>query len=140
MRPDVVGRRIGFMIDTPTRIAIVGSRNFPLLFMVRAYVWGLHFNRPETIVVSGGAAGVDTAAVEEAQRLKMTTEVYPADWKTYGRGAGFKRNADIIRNADEVVAFWDEISKGTKHTIDLAKAAGKPVTVFTPTLGTEREP
>ena len=48
----------------------------------------------------------------------------------YGRSAGFKRNALIVAESDEVVAFWDMKSKGTKSTIDLATKAGKPVRII----------
>lgn len=30
----------------------------------------------------------------------------------------------------EVIAFWDGKSKGTRHSINLAKAAKKPVHVY----------
>lgn len=52
------------------RVAIVGSRAHPALDLVRAYVRSLP---NETIVCSGGAEGVDKAAVQEAMRLSMCT-------------------------------------------------------------------
>lgn len=106
------------------KVAVVGSRDFPRLDEVRAYVASLP---ADTVIVSGGARGVDTAAVDEARRLGMRYIVLPADWKTWGKRAGFMRNADIVAAADEIVAFWDGVSRGTRHTIALAEAAGKPV-------------
>lgn len=106
------------------KVAIVGSRDYPNMRAVREYVASLP---RDTVIVSGGARGVDSVAVEEAKRLGMPTEVHPADWNTHGKAAGFIRNADIVAAADEVVAFWDGESRGTKHTIDLAKKAGKSV-------------
>jgi hypothetical protein len=32
-----------------------------------------------------------------------------------------KRNHHIVDAADQLIAFWDEKSKGTKYTIDLAR-------------------
>ena len=46
---------------------------------------------------------------------------FPADWDKYGKAAGYKRNEEMARNADALIAFWDGKSRGTKHMIDLAK-------------------
>lgn len=111
------------------RVAIVGSRDFPRLDLVRQFVWELERT---TVVVSGGAAGVDSVAVEEAKRLGMPYEVYPADWNRYGRRAGIVRNQQIVDASIEVVAFWDGKSRGTKSTMDMARAAGKKLSVVMP--------
>jgi hypothetical protein len=47
-----------------------------------------------------------------------------ADWDTYGKSAGYRRNADMAKYSDAVVCFWDGVSKGTKHMIDLARQYG----------------
>jgi hypothetical protein len=109
------------------RIAIVGSRSFTRLEEVRQFV---REQERTTVIISGGARGVDSIAVDEAKRLHMPYEVYPADWNRYGRSAGFRRNQTIVDAAEEVVAFWDGESRGTKHTIACAKAAGKPVRII----------
>ena len=41
-----------------------------------------------------------------------------------------KRNAQIIAEADQVVAFWDGKSPGTRNTIDRAKRANKPLEII----------
>lgn len=109
------------------RLAIVGSRDYPNLEAVRRYVREQH---PTTVIISGGARGVDRTAVEEAKRLGMLYEVYPADWDRYGKRAGYLRNETIVSKASEVTAFWDGHSRGTQHTIRLARAAGLPVQVI----------
>lgn len=112
------------------KLAIVGSRDYPDEMQVRQYVANLP---AETIVLSGGARGVDTWAVDEAlKRWDLTAEVYPAEWQRYGKSAGYRRNADLVNAADQVVAFWDGRSSGTKHTIKLAQAAGKLRAVYQP--------
>lgn len=60
----------------------------------------------------------------------MPYEEHLPDWNRYGRSAGARRNAEIVKQADEVVAFWDGKSRGTQITIAMARAAGKPVTVY----------
>lgn len=109
------------------KIAIVGSRDYPRLEEVRQFV---REQERTTVIVSGGARGVDTAAVDEARRLRMSYEIYPPDWNRYGRRAGLVRNEEIICAADEVVAFWDGKSSGTAHAMQLARDANKPLTVF----------
>ena len=36
----------------------------------------------------------------------------------------------MVEVSDAVIAIWNGQSKGTKHSIDLAKKAGKPVFVY----------
>lgn len=109
------------------KIAVVGSRDFARLDEVRQFV---REQERTTVIVSGGAPGVDRTAVDEARKLRMPYEVYLADWNRYGRSAGYRRNQTIVEAADEVVAFWNGTSRGTKHTIDLAQAANKPVRII----------
>lgn len=107
-------------------IAIVGSQEYPDLVAVRAYVRRLPAG---TVVVSGGAPGVDRTAADEAKRCGLRVIIIPADWNRHGKKAGMIRNAAIVRRAESVVAFWDGKSPGTANTIRRAKGAGKPVTV-----------
>jgi uncharacterized phage-like protein YoqJ len=106
------------------RIGIVGSRPkfkgqlAQLEGFVRHYVSGL----PEgTVVISGGAPGVDSWAEEAAIERGLDVEVYEPQWRrpdgTTDRGAGFKRNQVIVDKSDAVIAFWDGKSRGTADTI-----------------------
>ncbi len=108
-------------------VAIIGSRAYSNLEYVRLYVRGLS---KDTTVVSGGARGVDKVAESEARKCGLNVISIPAEWDKYGKSAGFRRNHDIIAQADRVVAFWDGTSKGAKHFIDIAQKQGKPVIIF----------
>lgn len=103
------------------RIAIVGSRKFADEALVRHTV---HSLPRDWTVVSGGAYGPDTWAVEEAESLGMGYVEYLADW-SYGKGAGFARNTTIVENSDLVVAFWDGSSRGCIDTIQKAAQTNK---------------
>ena len=96
-------------------------------------------------VIHGDARGADKMSAWTARNklgIPATNVVAcPADWEKYGRGAGFKRNAEMLamlkREVDAengeggtVVAFWDGQSKGTKHTIDCAKEMALPLKVY----------
>ena len=109
------------------KIAVVGSRDFTRLDAVRQFVWE---QERTTVIVSGGARGVDSAAVEHAKHLGMPYEVHLPDWHRHGRRAGAVRNQAIVDAAHEVVAFWDGKSAGTKITMDIARAAGKRLRIF----------
>lgn len=121
------------------RIAIVGSRPFPdpqfntrICLQVYAYVSNLP---KDTVIVSGGAGGVDSYAAKAAKYYGLPEPiVHLPKWKnrdgSFNKAAGFERNALIVRDADEVVAFWDGKSKGTANTIRVAQHADKPVSIF----------
>jgi len=125
------------------KVAIVGSRPpaltaparewerfSALLERVREYVRSLPAG---TIVVSGGASGVDQCAEAEAKACGLNVEIHYPQWRGpngFNRGAGFARNRAIVHAADAVTAFWDEVSRGTRHTIDVTLEMGKPLIVY----------
>ena len=81
-------------------------------------------------IVSGTARGVDQLGEEYAKRNDLAVKKFPADWDRFGKSAGYKRNKQMAEYANALVAFWDGRSRGTKHMIDLAKAAGLSVSVI----------
>jgi glycosyltransferase involved in cell wall biosynthesis len=109
------------------RIAIVGSRDYPRLADVAAYVNRLPMN---AVIVSGGAKGVDSAAENAAKARRMKVVVYLPDWDTHGKAAGFIRNREIVNACDRLVAFSHNESRGTANSVKLAMDAGKPVIVY----------
>jgi hypothetical protein len=109
------------------KIAIVGSRDYHDPSAVQACVSSLP---PDTIVVSGGARGVDSWAERAARARGLAVEIHPANWDAYGKRAGFVRNYEIIKSADRVVAFWDGRSKGTAHSIRVARELGKELEII----------
>lgn len=117
------------------RVAVVGSRDFPDLATVKDFV---NLLPNGSVIVSGGARGVDTAAYEAALERGLGTKIYYADWEKHGKSAGFIRNQDIVKDADLVVLFWDEQSKGTEHTLALVKKWDKAYMLFVP--GEKEEP
>jgi hypothetical protein len=110
-------------------VAIVGSRDFSDLELVRKYVANLAYHDDRAIIVTGGARGVDTAAQATALEYSLTVQVIKPDWERYGKAAGPIRNEQIVKVSDEVVAFWDGKSRGTKSTIELTRKARKPLAI-----------
>lgn len=108
------------------RVAIIGSREYQQLKRVVEYVNSLPKG---TVVISGHAKGVDQVAEKAARACGLEVVSIPAEWGKYGKSAGFRRNVEIVDRADVVVAFWDGESKGTEHTISVAKKRGVRVIV-----------
>lgn len=81
----------------------------------------------DVIIVCGKARGADTLGERYAIEHGHTVQCFPADWKRYGKAAGFIRNAEMAKNADALVAFWNGKSSGTKHMIETAKSLGLTV-------------
>jgi hypothetical protein len=133
------------------KVGIVGSRVYPheKHSDIARYVASL----PEgTILVSGGAKGVDQLA-ESCHKGRVWSFRPKADpdkdsygvelWDFGGKNpsvvffdsflADYKdaclyRDMLIAHECDELVAFWNGYSKGTVHTANFAKGIGKVVT------------
>ena len=105
------------------RVIIAGSRTFsdyPLLEKKLNFLFSRK-KKEEITIISGTANGADRLGERYANENNISVERYPADWNKYGRSAGYKRNLQMANNADALVAFWDGVSKGTNHMIDIAK-------------------
>ena len=114
-------------------MGVVGSRDFEdaelMDFVLGEY---LIETNGDLIIVSGGCRGADQEASIWAQQQHplIPREIYWPDWEKHGKAAGFILNAEIVKASDEILAFWDGKSKGTQHTISLAKKANKTVTII----------
>lgn len=106
------------------RTAIIGSRGINNIDLSN------YIKEIPSLVVSGGARGVDRLAETWAKNKGIKVQVFKPEYARYGKGAPLRRNATIVDNSDVVYAFWDGISKGTQNTIDYARKVGKRVIVF----------
>ena len=107
------------------KVAVVGSRN------LRIDDLGKYLPDGVTEIVSGGARGVDTSAREYALTHNIKLTEFLPEYERYGRSAPLKRNLQIIRCADMVLAFWDGKSHGTRFVIENCKNENVPIKVFT---------
>lgn len=109
-------------------VAIVGSRGFKNYEYLEKSI-SIYF-KSISKVISGGAKGADSLAKRFAQEKNIEYIEYPADWDQHGKAAGFIRNLEIVNNCDVLVAYWDSVSNGTKHSINIARKTDKPVLIF----------
>lgn len=130
----------------PETVGIVGSRSFAdhpkgdmvLYKMVKRFMKQLN---PKTIIVSGGARGIDSYAEDVAKNtFKMKTMIYSPQPKSDSRRdvvtAIHERNTQIVRHLDDargvLVAFNDEDRcDGTQSTVKKAVERYVPVIEFT---------
>ena len=107
------------------KVAIIGSRNL-IINDLQNYL-------PQNVteIVSGGAKGIDICAREYALANDIKLTEFLPEYEKYGKSAPLKRNLQIIEYADEVIAFWDGSSAGTKHVIDNCRKMNKKITVIT---------
>lgn len=109
------------------KVAIVGSRTFDdytLLYNTLKEITNIE------LIVSGGARGADSLAESWAKVNKTPVKIFLPNWDKFGKSAGFKRNVQIVENCDLLIAFWDGKSKGTEHSINLAKQMKKDIKII----------
>lgn len=106
------------------KIAVIGSRGLWIENL------GKYLPCDTDEIVSGGAAGVDSCAKAYALENNIKLTEFLPQYDKYKRGAPLRRNIEIIKYADEVIAFWDGKSHGTKYVIDNCRKMGKNVNVI----------
>lgn len=128
----VLARRIrpGELGGASLRILVCGSRTWKdgNAILVRLKCCG-----PPGTVITGGARGADQLAENIARQLGFDVETFPADWRGKGRRAGIIRNLAMLdTEPDVVIAFQENGSRGTQHTIDEARSRGVRLWIVQP--------
>ena len=114
------------------KVVIAGCRDYTNYDEAKLYIdFCLSNIRKENVIViiSGCAAGADAIGERYAKENGFEVEKHPADWKTYGRSAGPKRNRQMAQNCDLIICFWDGKSKGTMSLINYAQKHNKPIRI-----------
>lgn len=114
------------------RLIVAGSRRFASYQSVKMVLDKMLAQKKEThriIIVSGAAQGPDTLGRAYALENGYRIEMYEPEWDAVGRSAGYRRNEEMGRVSDALLAFWDLKSQGTKHMIEWMHKAGKPVRI-----------
>jgi len=113
------------------KLAIVGGRDYKdydnFKKITDAYIKKI--GMPPSVIISGGASGVDTMAEKYAKENKIETIILKPDWNKLGKAAGIIRNTDIINEATHVLALPTNKSVGTYDSIDKAKKLNKELEI-----------
>ena len=119
------------MDSMKTKLAIVGTRSPKLSYKEWEKLLLQEISPSDlTLIVSGGATGVDTYAKLFAGRHHIPLMEYLPDYAKYGIKAPLRRNTLIVKEASKVIAFPSADSRGTFHAISEAQKLKKPVVVI----------
>lgn len=108
------------------KVIVAGGRDFCNYDLLAEKLDYLLSNQTDIVIVCGEAKGADSLGKMYAQCRKYKVLSYPADWKKYGKSAGIRRNKEMAKVADGLVAFWDGKSRGTANMIEEMQKLHKP--------------
>lgn len=103
------------------RVIVAGTRTFNDYELLKNTLDNLLDGYQNIEIVSGGAKGADFLGEQYATEKGYKIKRFPAQWDKYGKSAGYIRNEQMARYADKCVVFWDGVSRGSYHMINLAK-------------------
>lgn len=114
------------------RVAVVGSRSFPITPEVGAEIVDLLRAYPEgTVFLTRGSPGFDTFLMAVCPIIGYTALAYPSK----GGADNFLRDVQLVKDADEVLVFFDPDSldnqnTGTAHIAEKALDQKKPTRAY----------
>jgi|SRR5688572_7736825 len=107
------------------KIGIVGSRYFTDYDAFRVILKYYRNKFEFDMIVSGGATGVDELAYKYAVQCGITFVCHPPKLSEGIPTAYHRRNLKIVGMSEIIIAFPLGESRGTRHTISLAKRLNK---------------
>lgn len=127
------------------KVIIAGSRRLNADYYLARAIEGCGFDITE--VVTGMGGNVDKAGATWAALNGIPVKEFPARWsdtslpdaiirlhpvtgQAYDAKAGPRRNEEMVKYADALIAIWDGYSRGTDGIIDLAQKHGLPTYVI----------
>jgi len=116
-----------------TRVIVAGTRTFDDYELLREKLDQYLAGFQNIEIISGGARGADTLGERYAKEKGYKLTKFPANWDLYGKSAGYIRNEEMAMYAGKngtCIVFWDGVSKGSQHMIDLAIKHGVDVLII----------
>ena len=113
------------------RIIVCGGRDYNDYHYGFKSLNEVHAEWPITHIIEGGAPGGDRIGRNWAILRGIPYTTVKADWKRFGKSAGYRRNEVMARDhaPDGVLALPG--GKGTQHMIDIARRYKLPLRVIT---------
>ena len=117
---------------SPNRFSVIiaGTRSFKDYDLLEQKCNMLFINKSPTNIICGCAEGADTLGKMYGDRHGIPVQMYPADWKKYGKSAGYIRNQEMANHADALIVFWNGSSRGTYNMIETARKKEIPVRII----------
>lgn len=100
------------------KVIICGGRNFRGNSEQEGWLINQLKQLQATEVVCGMAKGADLFGLSIAERMNITVKMFPADWRKFGKSAGYIRNNLMAKHADVCISF-----PGGKGTADMRNRA-----------------
>ncbi|CEJ14075.1 hypothetical protein BN1110_04402 [bacterium YEK0313] len=109
------------------RLLICGGRHYDDADAIRQALDRQHRERPVSVLVHGGLAGIGSTAEAWAREHNVHVIRYPPNWTLLGSRAEAHRNAFMLTDSrpDFVIAFPG--GRDTLELLRMARAAGLPV-------------
>lgn len=117
--------KVNEILEAVVKLLIAGSR------AIKEYVLDKHVPKGVTMIITGGADGIDALAEKYADEKRISKLILRPQYELYGRGAPLKRNEKMVEICDMALIIWDKKSKGTEYTIKYADKLGKEVILVT---------
>jgi predicted Rossmann-fold nucleotide-binding protein len=108
-------------------VLVCGGRRYSDHVTLGRVLADIHAEKPIGVIVIGAATGADALAWAWAEKHGIQYAAFRADWDTFGKAAGPRRNRQMLDTTkpDLVVAFPG--GRGTAHMVSIARAAGVKV-------------
>lgn len=117
----------GWVAAVKQRVLVCGGRDYSDRRSVYAVLDTAHAANPIELLITGGAAGVDSLAFDWARAREVKTQLHNADWENEGRAAGPKRNQRMLDEGKPHMVIAFPGGRGTADMVRRAEAAGVPV-------------
>lgn len=107
------------LLDYDVRICVAGSRSFHdrKIFddYLRVFLAWVGFDANYAFISGDAWRGPDRMIIDWCKEHDQPCFKRPANWKKFGKGAGYRRNAEMRGELTHLLVFWDGESKGTEE-------------------------
>ena len=113
------------------KVIIAGSRDFTDYDFMREKCDRILENIKEPITIfNGKARGADSLGAQYARERNYTIQEFPADWDLHGKKAGMLRNEEMAREAEALIVFIKNQSRGSLDMLRRAEKRGLKIRRF----------
>lgn len=109
------------------RVLVCGGRDNRWAPSIYAELGRLHAKHHFSLVITGGARGVDEFADYWARRNGVDRIIYCPDWEMFGRAAGPIRNKQMLNEGQPELVIAFPGGRGTADMVRQAEDAGVAV-------------
>jgi predicted Rossmann fold nucleotide-binding protein DprA/Smf involved in DNA uptake len=118
------------------KLLVAGPRNYTDEMRVYTILLDMYFGNflpPNLTLITGGAKGVDTYAMNWAKQQNIPFETFKPDYKKYEdnpKYAPLARNEEMAKLCSAAIVFWSGVDGGTLYTMRKLAENLKPFQVI----------